>query len=463
MRSATDRTSGGLLGLWRWPALFVASGLGIVLFAAGGPGLWSYFLAVTLFMIAWVILLPRGWFRDSDRSTQKIVTVFLVLRLVMPAIFSLVTENSEVLFGNGTDADFYDFSARMISDQIDSGDPILPTPVVPGTGAIQWALGAFYWLSSGERLAASYLWSGLATIGMLLFWLATRSLIGRKQHLYAAAVLLLPSLLFWNAGVGKEALVTLGIGATIYGYWSITGRAKVPAGIAYLAFGTIVIGAVRPHVGLVLLGSLGVGILLGSSRFAKGGRSRWVFGLLIIGLLAVLILPVTLRLLDAGAGESLLEASQRRAEVATSQGGRSDFETQAVGGIGDIPRAVTTVLFRPFLWEVRTVPQLAAAIESTVIACFLIVSVWQVIVGRLSFRRTPLVVGATTYVILFSAAIASYGNFGLLVRQRTQVIAFLIFVLFSLQPRALNQAGLSVGSIRVSSKIRARSRSAALR
>jgi hypothetical protein len=53
---------------------------------------------------------------------------------------------------------------------------------------------------------------------------------------------------------------------------------------------------------------------------------------------------------------------------------------------------------------------------------------------RARLPRTPLVMTAIAYSILFCAAVVSYGNFGLIVRQRMQVWGFLIFIIFSLEP-----------------------------
>jgi TRAP-type C4-dicarboxylate transport system permease small subunit len=92
-----------------------------------------------------------------------------------------------------------------------------------------------------------------------------------------------------------------------------------------------------------------------------------------------------------------------------------------------------TVLFRPFPWEVRSFTQALAALETTVLGFASVWAGWSVFTGRAKFNRTPLTMTALTYVGLFSVAFVSLGNFGLLVRQRMQVVGFLLLVLFSVQ------------------------------
>jgi hypothetical protein len=66
----------------------------------------------------------------------------------------------------------------------------------------------------------------MAAIGLLLFWTSTKHLVGERLHLYTATVLLLPSLLFWNSGVGKEAPLILGTGAMVAGIFWVAERGR---------------------------------------------------------------------------------------------------------------------------------------------------------------------------------------------------------------------------------------------
>ena len=427
----------GRVSFWI-PAVCVS--LTVLSVAIWGPTALAYLLSVGVFTFAWVVLMPRDWYSSASRGTRIVLAWFLFVRLLAPAGYALVLDNASLLFGSGTDADFYDSSARRIMVQLDAGEPVSPQPAIPGTGAVQWLLALLYWMSAPGRGPAMVLWAGLASIGMLLFWYHTRDLVTRWPTGYAAAVLLLPSVVFWTGGLGKEALVMFGIGASVAGYRFLTGGGGTPVrGLFCLAVGIGTLGLVRPHVALLLLASYLLGVLLSAAHvIGRNGRARWT-GALIIAALVLLVLQLTSQLLGVSSGESVVDAAQRRAEIVADQGGRSDFVTAPLAGVMDLPRAVVTVLFRPFVWEASTLLQLLTAVEALALLVLTIQSLGQLVIGRLRLSRAPMPIASASFVIFFCAAVVSYGNFGLIARQRIQVVPFLLCFLFSLVPPAIEE------------------------
>lgn len=94
----------------------------------------------------------------------------------------------------------------------------------------------------------------------------------------------------------------------------------------------------------------------------------------------------------------------------------------------EVPRAEATVLFRSLPWEVRSVTQAFALLEAPVLGSARLRAGWAVLTGRVKFNQTPLTVTALTYVPLFSVSLVSLGDFGILVRQRMEMIALLVLV-----------------------------------
>jgi len=400
----------------------------------------AWILAASIVAVAWMVLLPRGWFSQADHPTRQILTVFLLARVAMVVVFEVLGQGFGDFIGGGSDSREYTRIGEIVSSQLEVQGVSSSHRETPGTGSVDLFVGYLFWIGAPVRTAASFLWASMATIGLLLFWTSTKHLVAERLHLYTAAVLLLPTLLFWNSGVGKEAPLILGTGAMVAGIFYVAERGMVGRGISYFAFGSLVTGLVRPHVTFLIIVSAAVGIGLASRRASAVSLGRRVVTLGIVGIALVAIVPVTLQLIDPSGTRSFVDAANKQTEKTAAYyqsgdagAGESTFVTSTAQTPFDVPRAIVTVLFRPFPWEVRSVTQALASLEAAVLGLASIWAGWSVLTGRAKFMRTPLTMTALTYVVLFSVAFVSLGNFGLLVRQRMQVVAFLVLVLFSVR------------------------------
>ena len=407
--------------------------------ALGVPELRMWAVGLVVVGLCWLLLLPRGWFRGLDRRTRNVVFVFLIVRLLMPFIYIGIGSASDALFSGGFDSDGYANRGSRIAEELMVNGQATSQESIPGSGAIDLIVGYGFWLGSPDRTAAAFVFSAAATIGLLLFWQATRDLVGRRQWQYALTVLMLPTLLFWNSGIGKEAVLVLGTGATAMALHQIVGQGRVLRGLGYLALGVTLLGFVRPHIALMLVVTTGLGVALSSQRATPGKPSRRVVALLLASVAIAAVVPATLLLLDPSGERSLFDAAyettERNAELynpAAADAGRSAFATDTVRSPADIPEAIVTVLFRPFPWEVETPLQALAAAEASAMGIATLIVLWRVAVGRYRLSRNPQILSAVLFIIMFSAAFVSVGNFGLLVRQRMQVVGFVVFVLFAL-------------------------------
>jgi hypothetical protein len=97
------------------------------------------------------------------------------------------------------------------------------------------------------------------------------------------------------------------------------------------------------------------------------------------------------------------------------------------------------VLFRPYIWEAGEFPILVSALETTLLLGLLIWKLPAMYRNRRRWRSNSLVVFSTFYVLAFSIAFSVVRNLGLIARQRTQVLAFLLIVIVALgwdEPKA---------------------------
>ena len=248
-----------------------------------------------------------------------------------------------------------------------------------------------------------------------------------------------PTTIYWSSGFGKEPLVLLGIGSFVASVALWRQGGEPVRAVLYLAVFVLTVGMIRPHIGMVAVGALSVPL-----AFARGREIapvRRVLGLLLgVGVLLVLI-PLTSSLLNVEDGSSLYEAATDRAS-ATSEGlGDASYEAQPVNSIGSLPSAVLTTLFRPYLWEARSIFQMLTAAEA---ASALALSLYCLAKGgfsRLYRRREFWTLYSSGYILAFSSVVVTYGNFGLLARQRMQVWPFMsLLLVLALQEASSNRS-----------------------
>lgn len=387
-------------------------------------------VALVIVGVVWWIAMPRGWYQASTAAERRVIWIFLPLRfLLMPIAFHVVGLASARLFSAGTDADFYDASGRAFAQDLVGSLGVAQ----PGTGVMRLSVGVFYWLGGPDRLVATFLWAALGGVGLLLFWLATRDFVPSRKGLYSALVLLLPSLLFWSAGIGKEAFMMLGIGCLVMAFSQLHARGRPLPAALYAVAGVLITGLIRPHVTLILLVALAAGTLLLPPDSSKASLRMRLFAGAGIILLIMACIPLAIRLLALGPGESLLDVYYRHAENTANPGGRSVFEAYPVRELNDLPAALGTVLLRPWPWEAQTLPQWAVVAESLLMVG---ISIWTLVLiwtRRAGVVWSPMLVAALVYILLFTIAFSPYGNFGLLARERVQVTGFILVVLFSIR------------------------------
>src|SRR4029453_2762711 len=114
---------------------------------------------------------------------------------------------------------------------------------------------------------------------------------------------------------------------------------------------------------------------------------------------------------------SVLAINQNR----TDQGGSAFTPADPTNPLG-YAEATVTVLFRPFPTETGGLEQSAAAIEALALLCIVVASWRRLFTVPARLRRQPYVTMALLYLAMFIFGFGTIGNFGILARQRSQVI-----------------------------------------
>ena len=133
----------------------------------------------------------------------------------------------------------------------------------------------------------------------------------------------------------------------------------------------------------------------------------------------------------------------QQASEFSDRGGTSNFAAADPFTPSGLPVALVTVNFRPFPWEAGGVLPAAAALEGVALIALVLRRRRQIWQGLRTWRSNAMVITAFLAWASMSVILTSLPNFGLLARQRTQVLPFL-FLLLCAVPRSPRPATVLV-------------------
>jgi hypothetical protein len=322
---------------------------------------------------------------------------------------------------------------------------------VQGTGFVQILTGAVFTVTGATTLGGFLVFSWFGFWGLYLLHRAfVRACPAGDHWRYARLVLLLPSMLFWPSSIGKEAWMCLGLGVVAYaGSRLLTGARGA---IVLLALGSLMLGMIRPHVAALLGFAVFLAYVVrrspeGASVFAPIGKFVVVIilGLGLVYAVGQLEQFFGVDEFDQEAVQTTLDEVTRR----TGQGG-SKFDTPASTDLNPsrFPEAFINVMFRPFPWQATNLQALLAAAESVFLMGLFLTS-WRRVLGAIrSSIQVPYVVMCCTYTVLFVYGFSAFTNAGILVRQRVQVLPF-VLVLVCLPVYGARRASMSAQNVSV--------------
>jgi hypothetical protein len=321
-------------------------------------------------------------------------------------------------------------SFRNLNFGVDPGSP------VPGTGGMKIVAGVAEVFTNSNAFGTFLLFSWLGFIGCYLLYRAfVTAMPDGDHHRYAFLIFLWPTLVFWPSSIGKDCWMLLCIGVAALGAARVLTRMR--GGYWLLVLGSLAGSFVRPHVSLLLLMAFAVALLVGRRRSRPGaitpGAVGKVAGLVVLLVLGAVLATRTADLLNANdissvsVGSALSESSAR-----TGQGGSAFVPADPQNPVGYV-KAAATVLFRPFPFETSGVEGIVTSVEALFLAALAVASWRRLASIPHRLRSDPYVTLAIAYTLMFIFAFGTLSNFGILARERSQLVPFL-FVLLSLTP-----------------------------
>jgi hypothetical protein len=254
----------------------------------------------------------------------------------------------------------------------------------------------------------------------------TGRLFGRRAARYAAPLtLLVPGILVWTSQLLKESVVIFLLAVAANTAVRIHQRISI-APVTIMATSMALLFTFRGWVGITAAGGLLIGLAFGRRQLLSG-LGTGVTALTMIALL-VIVTGLGYSGYEAAAGSDLKEASVVRRDLAESAGSGfhadADISTPA-HALSYLPLAMSTFVLGPYPWQIKGARQLPI-IPDMLVWWALLPSLWRGL--RAAYRQwgreiLVLLMPALTTSVLLSLAI---GNFGTLLRERTQVFILLV-------------------------------------
>lgn len=380
----------------------------------------AVFVVVGLVMAHWI---GRRIATEADAKwLPSMLTVAYAAKLVGALIrYYAVT----VVYQSGDSLGYH----RVGLDLAEQWKTLQGVPTAPGGGAgtrfVELATGLFYVPAEPSILVGGFVFASLSFLGTVALYAAfRRALPNRALRRYALLLFFLPSMLFWPGTLGKEALMILFLGVASYGAVTLLERLR-PGFLLVFGLGVLGMAAVRPHVAVMLVAAFVVALILSRRSGSKlKPLSRMAIGA--ITLIALWSLTsVAMTRLGIDETEQSLDQFLLEQEQHTAQGGSAVVGAPVRNPL-DIPEAALRVLFRPLPYEAHNAQAMLSALEG---AALLALVLWRLPTmlrnGRLVMAR-PYLLYSLAFVVEFIVAFSTIFNLGILARQRTQALPFLL-------------------------------------
>lgn len=370
---------------------------------------------------------------------SKIVMAAMLLRLGGSIARYLVAYGA---YGGVADASTYTHVASTHFEAFRHFHLFSPTTGV-FSGFVPWLDTVVYAVFGPTEIGAFFIFSWLNFLGCYLFFRAFR--IGYPEgdaRRYAALVFFLPSLLYWPSSLGKEGWMVLVIGLACYGLArSLAGR---PFGYITLVAGIGGMVLVRPHLALIFLPAAMLAFVL---RRTRPGARRRPAGRILGILILVVSLFVVVSKAQSYFGVTNLDVQTVTKQLQTTRmqtdEGNSAFNPPNAQSPLGFPQAVVAVLFRPFPFEAHGITVLVASMEGIILIGLTVQSRTRLARLPRALRRNPYVLFCTVYSLLFIFAFSNFSNFGILARERVQMLPMYLALLALAKPSAEGLATVS--------------------
>ena len=292
----------------------------------------------------------------------------------------------------------------------------------PGTSAV-YSLTSVLVSMLGFGIVSCFLFFNiLGSIGLLAFDGALKQATYYKSKFLkrlATTIIFLPSVSFWSSAIGKDAISFLSAGLTLWAALQLNKR------IWLMVLAVALMMIVRPHMAGIMVIALAMSVM-----FDKKASTLKRISLGTISIIGVAVMvPFALDyagVSDASSSEGLIDYVEQRQSYNMEGGGGVDIANMS------LPMQLFTYMFRPLIFEARSITALAAAIDNLILLYLFVLGCYALIKKkRQKFTENRNFMWV--YVILSWIVLAmTTANLGIAVRQKWMFTPILIYLLLSL-------------------------------
>jgi hypothetical protein len=387
-------------------------------------------LVATALAAAW--LLPRAT-RIEPTVTVPLLTLALVVKIVASLARYVVLQ---VVYGGGDAIAYHEAGVASYQD-VRAFDFGFIQPPYFETSFVEDAVPFLYAVIGPSILGGFLIFSLLAFLGSWLLYRAHRiSFPDGDSKLYFFVLFFLPTMVFWPASLGKDALTLFGLGLAFYGLARLLRRFTGGAAVQFL-IGLGLTFAIRTAVGVIVLAATAVALMIrpGNLRSPFTRPITWVILLppIVLGLVAAAGVAGDYLNVEEASVDALVDKYETTSTSLFEEGG-SSFEAADPTSPTSVLTGVSTVLFRPFPWELGDPQAVLAGMESLFLIGLVLFCLPRI--GRaLALWRGGMVPAAIVFTVTLILPLTAVSNFGLLVRQRAQLLSILFLFLTAVKRR----------------------------
>lgn len=299
-----------------------------------------------------------------------------------------------------------------------------------GTTFYKKMTGVMFLLFGPNEITVRVINTTIAWLGALFFFSAFSWGMGlRQKKAFAFLLFFTPSILLWTSIHGKDPWVFFGIG--VFSWASIRvlkGTLPNLFELALVALAVAIIYFIRPHIDMLLAGSLLVAAIFSRSSHEKVRRFIPFMSSLFLFYFAYATFVSWVGVETGGSFQSLVQVGYEHQEQIIEAGG-SSYDIPAGLRPFLVLVAPIFVYLRPFPFEVRNVFALYTSAESLILFVLLAIGLRRLLKHPWQRIRDPITVFSLSYLLAFSLLFVFSGNSGLLARQKAvQALPFLCFL-----------------------------------
>jgi hypothetical protein len=284
------------------------------------------------------------------------------------------------------------------------------------TGSMHGISGLLCYVFNGSLVAACVFISLVGFAGRLAFWSVVRNLWPSRERALLVACLVIPSTVFWSAGLLKEAVAMPGLFLAAASVVKVVETRRLSAlSFAGIAAGVPLVALTKPYLLFPLL----IGVTAAGFIRARVYLTRAASPEVLVATVGLIALG---ELFPRYALENVVDSAEDLRRAGETHAGGSSFE---VPRVALVPLGVLTALFRPLLLEARNPLLALSALEMTIFSVLFLRALWRPRAVIALAQRSRLLLLSAGFVAVFSVALGiSTTNLGTLARYRAPMMPF---------------------------------------